>query len=252
LLPLLARFYHQESISVGETVVLDHGNSHHAAQVLRLKTGDQVTLFNGAGGEFSGKFTQIRKSQCQVQISCFHNIERESSLSIQLAQAVCANEKMDWIIQKAVELGVTQIQPLLTQRSVVRLSGERAEKRQQHWKRVIISACEQCGRNTVPQLLPLLTLTGWLEQKIKKPKPSDSHDLILSPDASLRLAQLPAPRDGECTTILVGPEGGFTTEESEAADLAKFLAIQLGKRILRTETAALAAIAAMQSHWGDY
>jgi 16S rRNA (uracil1498-N3)-methyltransferase len=251
-LPLLARFYHHESISVGTTVVLDHDNSHHAAQVLRLKIGDQVTLFNGAGGEFSGELSQIKKLQCQVQISCFHDIERESSLSIQLAQAVCANEKMDWVIQKAVELGVTHIQPLQTQRSVIRLSGERAEKRQNHWKRVIISACEQCGRNTIPQLLPLLMLTEWLEQKLKQPKPSGSHSLILSPTANLRLAQLTAPGDGECTTILVGPEGGFTVEESKAANLAEFSAIQLGKRILRTETAALAAIAAMQSHWGDY
>lgn len=249
---MLARFYHQESLSVGSTVVLDHDNSHHAAQVLRLRTGDQVTLFNGAGGEFSGRLTHIGKSQCQVQISSFHDIERESSLSIQLAQAVCSNEKMDWIIQKAVELGVTQIQPLLTQRSIVRLSGERAEKRQQHWQRIIISACQQCGRNTIPQLLPLTTLTGWLEQKINKPISPDSHDLILSPDASLRLAQLPAPRESENTTILVGPEGGFTVEESEAASFAKFSAVRLGKRILRTETAALAAIAAMQSYWGDY
>ncbi len=249
---MLARFYHHESISVGATVVLDHDNSHHAAQVLRLKTGEQVTLFNGAGGEFSGKLSQIKKSQCQVQIGYFHDIERESSLSIQLAQAVCANEKMDWIIQKAVELGVTHIQPLQTQRSVIRLNGERAEKRQNHWKRVIISACEQCGRNTIPQLLPLLTLTGWLEQKLKQPKPSGSHNLILSPASNLRLAQLDAPSDGECTTILVGPEGGFTVEESKAANLAEFSAIRLGKRILRTETAALAAIAAMQSHWGDY
>jgi len=239
-------------MSIGATVLLNHDNSHHAAQVLRLKTGDQVTLFNGAGGEFSGKLTQIKKLQCQIQISCFHDIERESSLRIQLAQAVCANEKMDWIIQKAVELGVMHIQPLLTQRSVVRLCGERVEKRQQHWRRVIISACEQCGRNTIPQLLPLLTLTGWLEQKIKKTKSPDSHDLILAPDASSRLAQLSAPGNGEYTTILIGPEGGFATEESESAHLAGFSAIQLGKRILRTETAALAAIAAMQSHWGDY
>lgn len=239
-------------MSVGAIVTLNHDNSHHAAQVLRLKVGDQVTLFNGAGGEFSGKFAHIRKSQCQVQIDSFQDIERESPLSIQLAQAVCANEKMDWIIQKAVEQGVTVIQPLLTQRSVVRLSGERAEKRQQHWQRVIISACEQCGRNAIPPLLPLLTLTAWLEQKTREATLPGQHNLILSPDASLRLAQLPSPVSGECTTILVGPEGGFTPEESAAVHLAGFSAIQLGKRILRTETAALAAIAAMQSRWGDY
>ncbi len=239
-------------MSVDSVIILSHGNSRHAAQVLRLKVGDQVTLFNGAGGECLGRLVQIKKSQCQVQIESFHDIDRESPLSIQLAQAVCTNEKMDWIIQKAVELGVTVIQPLQTQRSVVRLSGERAEKRQQHWQRIIISACEQCGRNAIPPLLPLLTLTGWLEQKTEEAILPGQHNLILSPDASLRLAQLPIPVSGECTTILVGPEGGFTTEESEAANFSGFSAIQLGKRILRTETAALAAIAAMQSHWGDY
>ncbi|MDT8364226.1 MAG: 16S rRNA (uracil(1498)-N(3))-methyltransferase [Nitrosomonas sp.] len=249
---MLARFYHQEPISIGATVVLDHDNSHHAAQVLRLKSGDQITLFNGSGGEFSGNLTQTGKSQCQVQICYFHDIERESPLSVQLAQAVCASEKMDWIIQKAVEQGVAHIQPLLTQRSIVRLSGERAEKRQRHWQRIIISACEQCGRNKIPRLLPLLTLTGWLEQKRKELASPHKRNLVLSPNASLRLAQLPVPGRDEDTTLLIGPEGGFTTEENEAVRLAGFLAIQLGKRILRTETAALAAIAAIQSRWGDY
>ncbi|MFO7580461.1 16S rRNA (uracil(1498)-N(3))-methyltransferase [Nitrosomonas halophila] len=252
---MTARFFHPQPMQPGELVMLRSDTSHHATQVLRLQQGDPVILFNGEGGEFSGHLAQIRKTACLVQIDRFSDVTRESHLLIELAQAICTNEKMDWIIQKAVEQGVTRIQPLTTRRSVVRLSGERADKRQRHWQRVIISACEQCGRNSVPELLPLLSLSQWFEQKFAQQTETGErprHHLMLSPAANHRLADLPPPQPHECLALLVGPEGGFTSEEMDAAHTIGFEPIRLGKRILRTESAALVAIAAAQTLWGDY
>jgi 16S rRNA (uracil1498-N3)-methyltransferase len=252
---MAARFFHIEPMFPGKSTMLNSDTSHHAAQVLRLKQGDPVILFNGMGGEFSGHLAQVGKSGCLVRIDHFLEIERESPLLIELAQAVCVNEKMDWIIQKAVEQGATRIQPLITKRTVVRLTNERADKRWHHWQRIIVSACEQCGRNKIPQLLPLLPLSQWLEQKLVQQEKNGNqpmHNLMLSPIAHQRLAELPSPTPGEYVTLLVGPEGGFTTEETDAARIAGFISIRLGKRILRTESAALAAIAAVQTLWGDY
>ncbi|WP_292979341.1 16S rRNA (uracil(1498)-N(3))-methyltransferase [Nitrosomonas sp.] len=252
---MTARFFHPSPICNSEQITLTSANSHHAIQVLRLKQGDSITLFDGTGGEFSGHLVQTGKSGCVVQIESHLPIERESPLAIELAQAICANEKMDWIIQKAVEQGVTRIQPLITRRTLIRLDGERAGKRWQHWQNIIIAACEQCGRNTLPQFLPLLPLTHWLEQKLAEKQQHGNpagHHIMLSPVASLRLAELPVPQPGECLTLLTGPEGGFAEEETDIARLAGFIPIRLGSRILRTESAALAAIAAAQTLWGDY
>ncbi len=252
---MTARFFHTEPIHSGEPILLNSDTSHHATQVLRLKQGDPVILFDGTGGEFTGHLIQTRKSECLVKIDHFLEIERESPLSIDLAQAICTNEKMDWIIQKAVEQGVTRIQPLITNRTLVRLTGERADKRWQHWQRIIISACEQCGRNRLPRLLPLLSLSRWFEQKLALQQNSGNrrgYDVILSPVASRRLAELPFPAPAEPVTLLTGPEGGFTPEEIDAAHIAGFIPIRLGQRILRAESAALAAIAAVQTLWGDY
>lgn len=252
---MTARFFHTLPIRDAERITLNSDTSHHAVQVLRLKPGDSVTLFDGTGGEFSGRLEQISKSGCQVRIEHHLPIERESPLMIELAQAVCINEKMDWIIQKAVEQGVARIQPLTTCRTLVRLTGERADKREQHWQRIIIAACEQCGRNRTPQLLPLMPLSHWLEQKLAWKHESSNpagHDIMLSPAAHQRLAELSSPQTGEFMTLLTGPEGGFTGEETNAAHLAGFIPVRLGSRILRTESAALAAIAAAQTLWGDY
>lgn len=253
---MTARFFHPVPICRdARQVTLSNATSHHAVQVLRLKQGDPVTLFDGTGGEFLGHLAHISKSACIVTIKYHQSIERESPLAITLAQAVCTNEKMDWIIQKAVEQGVTCIQPIVTSRVLVRLAGERADKRWQHWQKIIISACEQCGRNKIPQLLPLSPLSHWLEQKLEqKQKNGDliEHDIILSPAANLRFADLPPPKTGESITLLTGPEGGFTHEETSALLHARFIPIRLGSRILRTESAALAAIAAIQTLWGDY
>ncbi|MER0202353.1 MAG: 16S rRNA (uracil(1498)-N(3))-methyltransferase [Nitrosomonas sp.] len=246
-----ARFYHPEEITAGTIIELSAENKHHAARVLRLKEGDALTLFNGQGGEFSAHITSITKSSTTVRVDAYHAIDRESPLSIELAQAVCVNEKMDWIIQKAVELGVTRIQPVTTARSIVHLSGERADKRQQHWQKIVISACEQCGRNYVPQVLPLISLPEWLSRKKSGQSPRDVC-FMLSTTATQSLKEIPKPPADANLALVIGPEGGFTPEEEVVVLHTGFVPVRLGKRILRTESAALTAIAALQTLWGDF
>ena len=246
-----ARFYHPEEITPGKIIELSAENKHHAARVLRLKNGKPITLFNGLGGEFSAHIEAISKSSATVLIDAYHNIDRESPLSIELAQAICVNEKMDWIIQKSVELGITRIQPVFTARSIVHLSDERSSKRLQHWNRIIISACEQSGRNYLPQALPLIPLAEWLSRKKASHHANDVH-LMLSTKATNDLKSMPKPPADANITLVVGPEGGFTAKEETAISYSGFIPLRLGKRVLRTESAALAAIAAIQALWGDY
>lgn len=253
---MTARFFHPIPIQRNaKQVVLTSAASHHAVQVLRLKSGQPITIFDGTGGEFLGYLEKISKSASVATIEDYQLIERESLLIITLVQAICTNEKMDWIIQKAVEQGVTHIQPVTTNRTLVRLTGERVDKRRQHWQKIIISACEQCGRNRIPQLSPLLPFSHWLEQKLLQKQENNKllqHDIMLSPDAHLRLTELTRPGSESNITLLTGPEGGFTKEEIDVALLVGFTSVHMGKRILRAESAALAAIAAIQALWGDY
>ncbi len=244
------RFFHDSNLSVGQTLELTLTTGHHVARVLRAKTGDSVILFNGTGGEFTAHIENIRKAVTTVTVAQHHAIERESPLTITLAQALCVNEKMDWIIQKSVELGVTHIQPVTTTRSIVRLSEDRARKRLQHWQRVTIAACEQCGRNTVPIVSELMSLTDWIS--VRKPGISDYYNFMLSPTGNNSLTRLSTSASPTCLTLAVGPEGGFTADEETILQQAGFLSLQMGKRILRTETAALAAISAFQMQWGDF
>ena len=253
----LPRFYCPKKIVADQPIELPAGVAHHALRVLRLEQGDELILFNGNGGEFPAVIEHIDKNGVTVMIGKHLDIERESPLVITLAQALCANEKMDWIVQKAVELGVSRIQPLDTKLSVVRLSGERAEKRMKHWQQVVISACEQCGRNRIPQILPLISLSDWLGAQINEWKNSNNgtlHDacFMLSPTAEKSLRDFPESFTTAMLTLLVGPEGGLTPEEEAAALVSGFIPLRLGKRILRTESAALAVVAAMQVRWGDY
>jgi 16S rRNA (uracil1498-N3)-methyltransferase len=171
-------------------------------------------------------------------------VSRESPLAVVLAQGISSGERMDYTVQKSVELGVTVIQPLLTQRSVVRLTGERADKRVAHWQAVAAAACEQCGRNRVPEVLPVQSLTHWLGTL------RGGVRYLLSPQAPNRLRELTRPADA--ITLLVGPEGGWDSTESAAAQTTGFAPLALGPRVLRTETAAVAALAAMQALWGDF
>lgn len=245
------RFYIEQEPVVGQRMVLPQAASHHAIRVLRLAPGDTITLFTGKKGEFSAQIAEHSKHSTTVTINQYLDITRESPLKIELAQAICANEKMDWIVQKAVEMGVTRIQPITTTRSLIRLSSERASKRLLHWQKIIIAACEQCGRNHIPDIQPIQSFNHWLDQK-KTCHTDQNTCFILSPTAQARLKAMPEPKADTQLTLAIGPEGGFTPDEEAAAIQAKFTPIQLGQRILRTESAALATIAAMQTLWGDY
>jgi 16S rRNA (uracil1498-N3)-methyltransferase len=251
------RFYYPDQINVGESIELSYGATHHAANVLRLEKGDRITLFNGKGGEFLAFIKCISKTAILVSIEKFINIEHESPLQITLAQSICTNIKMDLIIRKAVELGVNNIQPILAKRCLVKLSGKRELKRVQHWKQIIISACEQCGRNRIPGVSSPVTLSSWLSrqgamQKKLNNEPTEKLYFMLSPTSKMGLYDFSKNLSVTELALLVGPEGGFTLDEDAAALMAGFSSLRLGSRTLRTESAALAAIAALQTIWGDY
>ncbi len=219
--------------------------AHHVAHVLRLAAGDALTVFDGKGLEYPAVIERIVKSAVTLRASAPSLVDRESLLQVTLAQGISSGERMDYTVQKAVELGVCSIQPLALERSVVRLSVERAAKRVAHWQAVAVAACEQSGRNRIPVVLPVTSLTGWLAGVS-----ADALRLTLSPDASATLREL--GRQAGPVVLLVGPEGGLAPREREAAQAAAFTPLRLGPRVLRTETAALAAIAAMQALWGDF
>ena len=239
------RFYVPAPLSVGTPVALPVAAAHHAVRVLRLQVDAPLTLFNGAGGEYAARIISISKSEVVVNIERHDAIERESPLAVTLVQALSSGERMDLTIQKAVELGVAQIVPVETERCVVRLQGERAVKRVQHWQQIVISACEQCGRNRLPVVSPILSIDAWLASGGR-----DTQRWLLSPRAAQALRELPLPT--KPIELLVGPEGGFTDAEMAAAQRARYEGVRLGPRVLRTETAAPALLAAVQALWGDF
>jgi 16S rRNA (uracil1498-N3)-methyltransferase len=237
------RFFLDHPLALGARFSLPPGPARHAARALRLAVGDTIALFNGQGGEFAAHIERIQKDDVAVSITGFADIERESPLRVMLAQGISSGERMDYTLQKAVELGVAAIQPIAARRSVVKLAGERADRRVAHWQGVVASACEQCGRNQVPAVAAPLTLGQWLGRH------ASGRLLFLSPLAESRLAGLPAPTAMDC--LVAGPEGGFEPDEIAALQAAGAIPVRLGPRVLRTETAALAALAAMQTLWGD-
>jgi len=220
--------------------------AHHASRVLRLREGDRVEIFDGIGNERRGVIAGISGKHVEIGELAATNSNRESPLRTVLAQAMASSEKMDWVVQKATELGVTEIQPLDTERSVARLSAERAEKRLEHWRSVAISACEQCGRNVLPEIHAPLDIMAWLRQTQTAPETK----LILLPQGAASLHAQPKPQAG--VVLLIGAEGGFTAAESETALNSGFAAIRMGARVLRTETAAVAGLSALQMLWGDF
>lgn len=237
------RFYQPTALQLGEEIELHPAASRHAVQVLRLSSNDEITLFNGQGGEYTAVITHIKKNQATVVIKAFDTREAESTLKLHLAQGIARGEKMDFILQKAVELGVNKITPLFTDHSNVKLNAERTEQKMEHWRGVIISACEQSGRNHIPELMQPIVLKNWL------PTCKETYKFILHPGSEQALLQQVSTVDSVC--IMVGAEGGFSELELRLATQHQFVALQLGPRILRTETAGLAAIAIMQSKWGD-
>jgi 16S rRNA (uracil1498-N3)-methyltransferase len=223
-----------------EGLIVDlHGAAGHHARVLRLREGDAVTLFDGAGGEWTATFS----GKAKVRVQGFREVERESPLAITLVQGVSSGERMDYTVQKAVELGVAAIQPLLTKKGVVRLEGDRASARVSHWQRIVIAACEQCGRNRIPVVAPLLEFSEYIrDAKGEEPK------LLLSAQGR-SIGEFDV--QGKAT-LAIGPEAGFAAEEQAALERAGFVKASLGPRILRTETAALAALAALSALRGDF
>lgn len=240
----MPRFYLPDILAPDTLITLPDASAHHAARVLRLSVGDAVTLFNGRGGEWAGHIHHIGKRAVDVHVAAWQDVERETPLRITLVQGISSGERMDYTLQKAVELGVHAVQPVACVRSVVKLSGERADKRRNHWQNLVIAACEQCGRNRVPEVADIAALPAWLAQPA-----TASLKLMFAPDAQHTLHALPRP--GGDVTVLAGPEGGFAADEYSAALTAGFVPIRLGPRVLRTETAALAALSAMQTLWGD-
>jgi 16S rRNA (uracil1498-N3)-methyltransferase len=239
----MPRFYCPQPLASGATVDQPESVAHHL-HVVRMQPGAELTLFDGRGGQYTATLADIGKRRASATINEHQALEVELPYSITLAQGLPEGTKMDWIIEKAVELGVAAVQPLAAQRSVVRLSGERAEKRHAHWQGVIVAASEQSGRNRLAQLSPVSDLKPWLGT------PSTGTRILLSPRATQSLAgwaQSNAPQD---LTLLVGPEGGFTREEEDAALAAGAVALSMGPRVLRTETAALAAMAVLGGAWG--
>lgn len=224
-------------------VTLDENAANHVARVLRLKPGAQLILFNGEGGEYRAVLERSNKLQVEARVGEFVDRETESPLPITLAQGVSRGERMDYTIQKAVELGVTRIVPVFSRRSVVSLQGERLDKRVRRWQGVAESACEQCGRNRVPPVWEAISVDEWLQRD------DGALKLILHPDAPLDLFGM-APPAGP-VSLLIGPEGGFAPEEITQAQAAGYIGLRLGPRILRTETAAMVALSALQMLWGD-
>jgi len=240
------RFYTAENLQTGLTVKLSENAATHATRVLRLEISDEIVLFNGDGNDYTCAITSIKKTEVLVIVKSFVPITNESPLNITLLQGISSGDRMDYTIQKAVELGVTTIVPILTTRSVVKLSNERTEKRLAHWQNVVHAACEQSGRAFVPQVASPISLSAWLANNSQ----NDSTRILLNPIGAQRLAELPKPTGH--IELLIGAEGGLSQVEIDAALSQSFQSVILGARILRTETAALVAISAMQALWGDF
>jgi 16S rRNA (uracil1498-N3)-methyltransferase len=239
---MVPRFYVDAALRAGSVCALAEDAAHHAVHVLRLREGDDVTLFNGRGGEYAARIASIQRLRIAIDVLEHRAIERESPLRVTLVQGVSAGERMDSTVRKAVELGVAEVQPVLATRSVARPKGERAENRRAHWQKVVIAACEQCGRNRIPEVQPLVPLADYRSK-------GEGMKVLLSPQAELRFSE--AVKNSTAFILAAGPEAGFTAEEEAAFAEAGFVPVSLGPRVLRTETAAVAALAALSALRGD-
>ena len=238
------RIFTAQPLTAQLELELEPAPSQHIARAMRMQAGDALTLFNGQGGEYAAIISAVSKKTVTVEIREFRNIELESPLAIHLGIAISRGDRMDWIIQKATELGVSRVSPLLTERTEVKLKDDRADKKIQHWRQIGIAACEQCGRNQLPHIEPLQALPNWLAATKGETK------LVLHHRA-LRTEPTNAEHKPTEVALLIGPEGGLSDIEIGLAEQAQFQALRLGPRVMRTETAPLAAIAILQSQWGD-
>jgi len=246
----IPRIYDSKNfLNIDDFIQLEDNAARHVGLVLRLEIGDKIIVFNNTGYDYLAEISEIQKKKISLKIIEKINITTESCLSIHLGQAVSRGEKMDWVIQKAVELGVKEITPVITQYTQAKASEQKLE----HWRKIIISACEQCGRNMMPVLHGAANLSDWLNKiKISENKVN----LIFEPEAVINLGSLDcftSQKDAKLAmTLLIGPEGGFSSEEITLSQQYCFQSVKLGNRILRTETAAIAAISALQTLAGDF
>lgn len=237
------RIHCDQRLGPGAQFALDADAAQHVAKSLRLKAGDALVVFDGRGGEYEATIQRIDRDRVDVKLGAFRDAGRESALELGLVQGLPEADKMDWIIQKATELGVAWIQPVTCERSVVRLTGDRAARREAHWQRVAIAASEQCGRTRIPEVRPTLAFSHWLATPARVPR------WMLSPDGEALATRAAAPSPLE---LVVGPEGGFSERERELLAHAACERVCIGPRVLRTETAPLAALAAIHALWGDF
>ncbi|XLZ72815.1 16S rRNA (uracil(1498)-N(3))-methyltransferase [Massilia sp. SR12] len=239
----MPRFHVPQPLATGQQLELPSEVAHHI-NVVRMEPGDTLTLFNGDGGEYTAVLTEVQKKKAWAEPKLFTPREVELPFAVTLAQALPEGSKMDWIIEKAVELGVATIQPLAARRCVVRLSAERAEKKLEHWNGIVVSASEQCGRNRLAAVTPPLEFRDWIGRQ-------DLHKrVILTPRATESLADWARHQPAQALAIMVGPEGGFSDEEEAEALRHGALPLSIGPRVLRTETAALAAVSILSAAWG--
>jgi 16S rRNA (uracil1498-N3)-methyltransferase len=241
----IPRIHIDEPLYAGQEILLPEQAGEHVARVLRLERGHPLIVFNGDGREYDARLASLAKRAVTAEITTMREADREAPLKLTLAQGIARGEKMDWILQKATELGVARIVPLMTERTEVRLDEERAERRLAHWTSVIASACEQCGRNRLPVLEPPKKLDRWLGALGTE----SGQRLALLPEGDIHLRQLRQMDNG--ALLVVGPEGGFSAHDVALLAQCGFRGLRLGPRILRTETAGVAALAALQALYGD-
>ena len=239
----IPRVFTHQALTPNSTLALSESQSHYLGKVLRMQAGRELILFNGEGGEYSAEISAVYKKHIEVSVKDFSVENRQSHLQLELAIGVSRGERMDWVLQKATELGVTKITPLMTERTEVKLGGERADKKMEHWQQILISACEQCQRNILPELSEPKYFSDWLG----------------ACDAELKFVLhhrdnqgLPQNKTTQSVALLIGPEGGLDDDEIAQAITQGFSPLTLGPRVLRTETAPVAAISLVQYLWGDF
>ena len=238
----LSRLYCPKPLQSGERITLDEMQAHYLQTVLRLRAGSDLVLFNGENGEYRARLCEVSRKQVSVEIGAFIAADRESPLAVELGLGLARSDRVDFALQKAVELGVRAMTPLQCERSVVRLAPTQIAGKTEHWRKILQHAAAQCGRCRLPHLYELATLPQWLAR-------CTGLRVLLDPDATMPLTDLPAPSQG--VTLLIGPEGGFSPSERAMIIASGFVPVRLGARIMRAETAVVAALAAVQTLWGD-
>ena len=240
-----SRFYQATELQVGADLELSAENHRHAIQVLRLKLEEELIIFNGEGGEYTARVIEMEKRNSKVRIEAYDPVNRESSLSSTLVLAMIKPDKMDFAIQKAVELGVSNIQPMLTKRSVINIKANRLDKKMQHWQAVVIAACEQSGRTAIPQIAEPLSIEQCLQHY------QASSCIAMLPTTDRKFKDLGTLKTDVGIALFIGPEGGFTDDEEHLMEENEVNAVNFGSRILRAETAVIAGLTACQQQWGD-